>query len=75
MFSLLKNDFTCGRHVFSCLREPVSDTMKLATDAVSLSNQTLLLQCCTFCTAHIASFLGANKNKEEHGNWLLVYKL
>ena len=34
MFSLLKNDFTCGRDVFSCLREPVSDSMKLATDAV-----------------------------------------
>ena len=71
----MKNDFTCGRDVFSCLREAVSDTMKLATDAVSLSNQTLLLQWCTFCTAHIASSLGANKNKEEHGNWFLVYKL
>lgn len=48
----MKNDFTCGRDVLSCLREPVSDTMKLATNAVSPSKQTLLLRCCTFCAAH-----------------------
>lgn len=27
----------------------------------------VLLRCCMWHTAHIASFLGANKNKEEHG--------